>query len=80
MAELIISIDDKLLQLTKDYAEKNGTTVEALVQQHLTGLVGRRRTVREQIYRGYEPPTEVVERLQAEWEAELENTSHLRRS
>lgn len=68
MAELTFSIDDKLLRLTKDYAEKNSTTVEAIVQQHLADLIGRKRTVREQIYRDYEPSPEVVERLQVDWE------------
>ena len=80
MAELTISIDDKLLLLAKNYAEKNSTIVEAMVQQHLADLVGRKRTVREQIYRDYEPSPEVVERLQVHWETELDYNSPLRRS
>ena len=67
MATLEISVDDELLRRAEKFAASNGTTIEVLIVDHLTGLVGRRRTVREQIYRDYEPPAEVVERLQTEW-------------
>ena len=74
MAKIEIEVDDELLRRAQKFATTNDTTVEALIVDHLTGLAGRRRTVREQIYRDYEPSAEVVERLQAEWRAELDKT------
>ena len=67
MAELKITLDDELLRRVVKFAESEGTTVEALLIDHLNGIVGRRRTVREQLYRDYEPPAEVIGRLQSEW-------------
>ena len=67
MAKIEISIDDELLRRAEKFAAANDTTVEALVVDHLTGLAGRRRTVREQIYRDCEPHPEVAARLRAEW-------------
>ena len=56
MAELKITLERELLRRAEKLAATNGTTVEALIREHLTDRVGRRRTVREQIYRDYEPP------------------------
>ena len=70
MAELRITLDDELLRRVEKFATAQGATIEAVVNDHLTILVGRRRTVREQLYQDYEPPAEVIGRLQAEWLAE----------
>ena len=62
-----ISLDEVLLRRALKFAANEGTTLEDIIADHLTGLVGRRRTAREKIYRDYEAPAEVVEQLRAEW-------------
>jgi hypothetical protein len=74
MARFEINIDSELLSRAKKFAEADGTSIEALITGYLQGLGGRRRTVREQIYRDYEPPAEVVAQLEAEWTKSLEKS------
>ena len=69
MSSLEIVVDEALLRKARQYADEHGTTLEALLAEHLAGLAdraGRRPTLREQTYLGYRPPEEVVETLRAE--------------
>jgi hypothetical protein len=69
MSSLEIVVDEALLHKARQYADEHGTTLEALLAEYLAELAdraGRRLTVREEIYRDYRPPEEVVEALRAE--------------
>jgi hypothetical protein len=67
--EIGLRIDEEILCSARQYADEEGTTLEALLTEHVTLLAdraGRRLTVREQTYADYRPPEEVVEALRAE--------------
>lgn len=69
MKNIILTIDDNVLRKARQYADEHGTTLEALIAEHLALLAdraGRRLTLREQTYVGYRPPEEVIEALRAE--------------
>ncbi len=69
LKEITVAVDDDLLRKARRYADERGTTLEALIVEHLAVLAdcaGRRLTVREQIYSDYRPPEEVVAALRAE--------------
>jgi hypothetical protein len=69
MSSLEIAVDAALLRKARQYADERGTTLEALLAEHLGALAdraGRRLTVREEVYRDHRPPDEVVEVLRAE--------------
>ena len=69
MKNITLTIDEDLLGRARQYANEHGTTLEALIIEHLTMLAdgaGRRLTVREQTYVDHRPPEEIIERLRAE--------------
>jgi FMN phosphatase YigB (HAD superfamily) len=69
MSSLEVTVDEALLHKARQYADEHGTTLEALLAEHLSELAdraGRRLTVREQTYVDYRPPEEVVEALRTE--------------
>jgi hypothetical protein len=69
MSSLEIVVDEALIRKARQYAEEHGTTLEALLAEHLAGLAdraGRRLTLREQTYLDYRPSEEAAETLRAE--------------
>ena len=69
MKNITLTIDEDVLRKAREYADEHGTTLEALLAEHvafLAGRAGRRLTLREQTYVDYRPPEEVIERLRAE--------------
>jgi hypothetical protein len=74
MALIEIGIDESLLSRARQYADELGTTLEALIADHLIALAdraGRRLTVREQTYVDCRSPDEVIEKLRAENQQKL---------
>jgi hypothetical protein len=68
MPEITLMLDDELLRKARQFADEHGTTLEALLAEHLSVLAdraGRRLTLREQIYVDASPPEEVIEALRA---------------
>jgi hypothetical protein len=66
---IIFSVDEELLRKARQYADEHGTTLEALMAEHLAVLAdraGRRLTLREQTYVDHRPSEEVVDALRAE--------------
>jgi hypothetical protein len=64
-----LEVDEALLRDARRYAVECGTSLGALLTEHLVvlaGRAGRRLTLREQTYSDYRPPEEVVEALRAE--------------
>ena len=69
MVSVELQVDESLLRRVREHAHERGTTLEALLTEHLAVLAdrsGRRLTLREQTYVDYRPPEEVVEVLRAE--------------
>jgi hypothetical protein len=69
MTNITLAIEEGLLRKARQYADEQGTTLEALLAEHLTQLAdraGRRLTVREQTYVDYRPSEEAVEALRTE--------------
>ena len=69
MSSLEIVVDEALLRKARQYADEQGSTLEALLAEHLAELAaraGRRLTLREQTYVDHRPHEEVVEALRAE--------------
>jgi hypothetical protein len=69
MSLIELEVDEALLRDARRHAAECGTSLEALLTEHLVVLAdraGRRLALREQIYSDYRPPEEVVEALRAE--------------
>ena len=69
MSLIELMVDEALLQGARQYADEHGTTLEALLAEHLAVLAdraGRRLTVREQTYVDYAPSEEVKKALRAD--------------
>jgi hypothetical protein len=67
--DITLSVEEDLLRKAHTYAAEHGTTLEALLAEHLAMLAdraGRRLTAREQIYVDHRPHEQVVEALPAE--------------
>jgi uncharacterized protein DUF6364 len=69
MKKIDLTIDEDVLRKARQYADEHGTTLEALIAEHLAVLAdraGRRLTLREQTYVDCRPSEQVIEALQAE--------------
>ena len=72
-----VSINDDVLARARQYAGEKGTTLEALLAEHVALLAdraGRQLTLREQTYVDYKPSDEVVEALRVEGLPSKQNT------
>lgn len=66
MNDITLSIDGDVLTKARQFADEHGTTLEALIAEHLAVLAdraGRRLTLREQTYVDHKPSEEVVDAL-----------------
>jgi hypothetical protein len=66
MLSIEVKVDEDLLGGARQCVDEQGTTLEALLAEHVALLAdraGRRLSLREQTYAGYRPPEEVVEAL-----------------
>jgi hypothetical protein len=73
MTTITLDIDEDLLAKARQYADELGTTLEALIAEHLAVLAdraGRRLTAREQIYADHAPSEEVKAWLRADFQRE----------
>jgi hypothetical protein len=53
MTHFTLTVDEQVLRRVRQFADEHGTTLEALLSEHMSILAdraGRRLTVREQIY------------------------------
>jgi hypothetical protein len=69
MENITLSIDAGLLRKARQYADEHGTTLEALIAEHLAVLADRadrRVTLREQTYVDYRPPEDAIDMLRRE--------------
>ena len=69
MVSVELQVDEGLLRKAREHAAERGTTLEALLTEHLSVLAeraGRRLALREQIYADYGPPEEAIEAIRAE--------------
>lgn len=60
MKHIALNIDEDVLRNAREYADEHGTTLEALLTEHLSLLAdraGRRLTLREQTYVDHRPLT-----------------------
>ena len=69
MKNVTLTVDEAVFDKARQYAAERGTTLEALLVEHLAvlaGRAGRRLTLREQTYADCAPSKEVLETLRAE--------------